>query len=235
MSATATIPKSCGPRIAASRNVNNVETRRSPQVMAKAQRSGPKNERVWSFMQRSGGADLVGRNRDLRRRFRVAGPPAAPLAPDLPPGGRARVGAAAGQGDERAQPRPAAQEGEPEAPAAGAPVLAQERRLASEEEQQLVLAGRGRDADLVHDDGVRGDGRAVAERPGAEGEVGVLPVHEEARVEAAELVPERAWREQEAAGDDVDLAHGVPLPASERLGVEERAALERRREQAGEA
>ena len=64
-------------------------------------------------------------------------------------------------------------------------------------------------------------------RPRAHREVGVLAVHEEARVEPAELPPEVAAREQQAAGDDADLAYGVALPAAERLGVEDARALER--------
>ena len=64
----------------------------------------------------------------------------------------------------------------------------------------------------------------VAERRGAQREIGVLAVHEEAQVEASELLPDGRGSEQQAAGHDVDLADGVALPRAERLGVEERAS-----------
>ena len=85
------------------------------------------------------------------------------------------------------------------------------------------------------DDGVRSDDRPVAEPCRPQGEIGVLPVHEESRVEASELEPDASLGEQETAGDDVHLADAVALPAAERLGVEQRRLLEDRGQHRGEA
>ena len=85
---------------------------------------------------------------------------------------------------------------------------------------------------------VRRDDRSQTGLRGSESEVGFFPVHEEAGVEPAELVPAFAGNEEQAARHDVHLADAVPLPAAERLRVEEPRALERGRQperEAGEA
>ena len=115
------------------------------------------------------------------------------------------------------------------------PVLAEQRHLPLHQHDQLVRPPRRGDADLVRDDAVRGDCWAVAGSPGAQRQIGVLAVHVEARVEAAEPLPHGARREQEAAGDDPDLADGVTLPAAERLRVENARVLEHRAEHRREA
>jgi hypothetical protein len=77
--------------------------------------------------------------------------------------------------------------------------------------------------------------RPEAAPPRPQRQIGVLAVHEEAQVEAAELRPERAGDEQQAARNDSDLADRVALPAAERLRVEHAIALERGRQHRREA
>ena len=72
----------------------------------------------------------------------------------------------------------------------------------------------------MHDLGGGRDRRPVAGLPGAQRQVGVLAVHEEAVVEAAELRPGGGGDRQQAAGDDAHLADRVPVPAAQRLGIE---------------
>src|SRR5262245_44928428 len=99
MSASATIPKSRGPRMAARMSVKTSENARSPQFIRNAHFSELLKEPPCSLMARpSGGADLVlgrARGRGGRGgRLRIAGEPVPPLAPHLAPGGRAGVRAA---------------------------------------------------------------------------------------------------------------------------------------------
>src|SRR5439155_24098877 len=95
------------------------------------------------------------------------------------------------------------------------PVLTDEGRLAVQEQLDLVRPRPGRDADLVGDDGLGRNDGAEALLSGANGKVRVLPVHEEALVEAAERLPNGSRNKEEAARDDADLPHRVALPASQ--------------------
>ena len=62
--------------------------------------------------------------------------------------------------------------------------------------------------------------RADAFRPKAE--IGLFAIHEECRVESAQLFPQPATKEKEATADDVNLAFLAAIPASIGLWIEER-------------
>ncbi len=126
----------------------------------------------------------------------------------------------AGGGGGKARQRPGGEQGHAEGSRGGMEMARDERGFGR---QQLDHLGRARGlggAAEVDDGRVRGDGGARAEGAGAEAEVGFLAVHEEGRVEAAELGPESALDQQEAARDDVDLAHAVARPAAVGFAVE---------------
>ena len=65
------------------------------------------------------------------------------------------------------------------------------------------------------DHGIRSNHAAHARGGGPKRQVSVLPVDEEPRIESAELSPELARDEQQAARNDVHVANRVALPTAE--------------------
>ena len=87
----------------------------------------------------------------------------------------------------------------------------------------------------MHDGRVGRHPRPGALAPCAAAEVGLLAVHHEGRVEAAQGLPVVAADQEEAAHHHVDLALAVALPVAVELGVEEGAPAERQRQAGGAA
>ena len=217
----ATIPKSCGPSSAASRKVKTVAIARRPEFMTNAHLSAFANERRGRVT-----VPLPVMPRGVYSDHRAAAVEAAarrtPRASSCAPPRRRARRPRGPRGRVRAAParRPEPEQREPELAPGRRPVFPEQRRLSAEEQHELVGPAARGDADLVRHDRIRRDRGPQPARPGAHRQVGVLAVHEEARVEAAELPPERARNDQQAAGDDPHLAHAVALPAADRLGVE---------------
>ena len=101
-------------------------------------------------------------------------------------------------------------------------VALRQRDLGLQHQRVLVRAPLGRGADVMDDRGLGRDPRPGAAGAGAVAQVGLLAVHHEGEVEAAELVPEGALDQEEAAADIADLALGRAVPGPVVLGVEDR-------------
>ena len=93
----------------------------------------------------------------------------------------------------------------------------------------------GRGAVEMHDGGLGRHPRAGAAEAGAAAEIRLLAVHHEARIESAELLPEVATDQEEAALHHVDLALVAAIPVAHLFRIEEGAAPEDQREPRGAA
>ena len=103
-----------------------------------------------------------------------------------------------------------------------------ERDLGPHQADQLVrpdLFGRT----LVMDDlDLWGNSRSRAKGPRPQAQVGFLAIHHIGRIETFKQLPGAPLDQQEAPGDDIDLALAVPRPATICLRIEDSAVAKDR-------